>query len=99
MSFSPCTKRSHAPYTAASFALWDTDSSRWTLVIRDRLRSARRDGRHLRCPSAGTPLILHRPLATFVKIFTYLSGLPGRVCFRQGVQWTVSPFAVGFSLP
>src|SRR3954447_18213871 len=52
MSFSPCTKRSHAPYTAASFALRDTDSSRWTPDIRDRPWSARR---YPWRPSVGTP--------------------------------------------
>src|SRR6478736_8864460 len=99
MSFSPCTKRSHAPYTAASFALLDTDSSRWTPVIGDRLWSTRRDGRHPRCPSAGTPRILHRPLATFVKIYSHIYPAARVLCKASKGQFRYSPFRLRVAQP
>src|SRR5262245_31911875 len=77
MSSSPCTKRSHAPYTAASFALRDTDSSRWTPVTEtafDRLDAmADTPGARVRV----LRVCLHRPLVTIETIFTYLHGPQG----------------------
>ena len=53
---------------------------------------SRRDGRHPRCPSAGTPRILHRPLATFVKIYSHIYPAARALCKASEGQFRYSPF-------